>query len=132
MKTFILIYDPINGYAMPDGLVETFIEEVQPVDGEVTVGSEVLLTEMRAQHAEGKIKIEHIIFKDYDNDQDVWLEVNEAGQCDNYPRGFADVIEKALYRIMDVALPVNKSKREGLVMKPPVDKWDHKKKYIKR
>ena len=99
-KTFKIVFDPINGNVVADGRILEWIESIPEHLEEVTIGNEPMLHELRAQHMEEKIHITHIIFKDPVLKQETWINVNEDGRIDYWPKGFADTTEHALYRLM--------------------------------
>jgi hypothetical protein len=102
MKEIKVIYDPINGTVVPDGKISDYIDLVEDL---VIVGSEIMLYELRARHAEGKLKITSLTFRqpaDEFGDNDTVLQIDENACIDPWPKGFCDHTDKALERILEI------------------------------
>jgi len=97
-----LIYDPINGQVVPDGKINEWADNLQ--DGDVIVGAETMVHELRARHAEGKLEIAELITfrRDGSDVPGDWFQMSicPAGGIDHWPRGFCDFTMDALYRLL--------------------------------
>ena len=104
MKTIKVIYDPYLGLTLPDGQIKHFVESFEEdEDHTICVGSETLLTEMRAQHMEKKLKITSLVYRGVSDEfgpDDVVLEIDEDGRIDNWPKGFCGYADDALERLL--------------------------------
>lgn len=98
-----IIYDPIDGCAVPDGQAETWVGDRidyyhrrNGIDYDVLIGTEVMINEFRLAVIDKKIKPEEMkfIFKDWT------LSINEGGRIAPWPSGFCDTLCKQLSRIM--------------------------------
>lgn len=94
-------FDPIRGYSVPDGLIESFVNDVietrnpQAGDYELTVGSDTLVTQFRLAVAKKKIPHTDLVFV-YDNKE---IPVDERGSPRFWPAGFADQTMDALIQL---------------------------------
>ena len=95
----IVIYDAKFGDVVVDDEIKSYIEYHKDKDY-VRINSEIMLTRMRDINKEKKIKIDHVIFKDHANNQDVMISINDHGRLDYWPNGFADYYEDSLYRLL--------------------------------
>ena len=92
MKT--VVYDPINGEAIPDGSVMDFALNL-PEKGIVTVSNEIVFLAIRVLIIREQLDYKDIQFM-YKEEV---LSVNEKGRPSHWPNGFCDLSEQFLEAI---------------------------------
>lgn len=106
-----LVYDPMNGFVIQDGRINDYIDNICSISEssgyceiKLTIGSETLLTELRARHKEKRLIIEEQILykpKGYATKGDCYiLTIDDDGRLDHYPKGFSDYTDDALMRLL--------------------------------
>jgi hypothetical protein len=103
MKNITLIYDPQIGMTIPDAQINDYIDSID--EGEtVVVGSETIVQECRARHAERRLNIVKLIFRQTDEfgDQDQVITLDHTAALSEWPKGFVDTMDNALGRLLDV------------------------------
>lgn len=86
VTTIRLIYDPIDGIAVPDGAIDNWCHNLitGTMNGDISVGSETLVTALRMLHAEGEIFITEVVF------QNQSIQIDADGSLSAYPHGLCD------------------------------------------
>lgn len=110
-----ITYDPIVGVVMPDALVNRWIDGLCTLteDVSVCIGSELILHELRARHAEGRLTLDSTIEYVFpDGLERDYVTLNEYGRIDRWPPGFADYSEKALERLLTAASRLRKERKQ--------------------
>jgi predicted ATPase len=98
----IINYDPVNGEAVPDGKIFSYVKdlvviaEARIVPMEVTVGSSTIIEEIRALILEGVLSHKDILFK-FERKE---LRVDKYGNLNSWPKGFCDTYENILERLV--------------------------------
>jgi predicted ATPase len=94
-------YDPVNGEVEPDGKVFSYVKHLAVVAEarqalEVTVGSLLIIDEIRALILEGALPYKDITFK-FEGKE---LRVDKYGNLNSWPKGFCDAYENILERLV--------------------------------
>jgi hypothetical protein len=98
MRGTDIIFDPIHGSVVPDGRIVAYIKNHS--GRQMTIASETMLVELRAQHKEGKVRIDSLTFNSPTGP--ILLEINSYGRINHWPKGFADLSDNALMRLLTV------------------------------
>ena len=111
MSEFNLIFDPINGHVVPDGKINEWANSLHdcflgtPIR-DLVVGSETMVHELRARHAEGKLKLTELVtFRcNGSTEPGDWIQmrIGKDGNIDHWPNGFCDFTEAALFRLIKI------------------------------
>lgn len=94
-------FDAVHGYAVPDGMTESFVEDIinsrnkQAGDYELTIGTNTLVTQFRLAVASNKIPYNEFVFM-FNNKE---IPVNKHGDPQYWPPGFADQTDAALLQL---------------------------------
>lgn len=89
-----LIYDPIEGQAVPDGLVEQVWEGIKNCD-EFCTSTGLMLTRARLGYVRGEIQELVVKF------EGKLISVNEYGNLDSWPPGLDDFSMNLLHQLID-------------------------------
>ena len=95
-------YDAMNGYSVPDGMAETFVNDViitrnpSAGDYELTIGSDTLVTQFRLAVANKQIQPSDLVFV-YGNQE---IPVNVYGDLRFWPEGLADQPMKTMMKLL--------------------------------
>lgn len=98
----IINYDPIDGETVPDGKVFSYVKELaviaetRAVPMEVTIGSFMVIEEVRALIFEGALSHEDIMFKFEGRE----IRIDKFGTPAYWPAGFCDAYGKILRRMI--------------------------------
>ena len=100
-----VIYDPITGDVVPDEKVASYVKEhivmaknCSP-SPKITIGSVLIIDEIRALISEGVIDHKNITFK-YKLEK---LNPDKTGMLSHWPKGFCDVYDNILERLLNRA-----------------------------
>lgn len=104
MPKIIVIYDPLNGYTVPDGQVanvyNSYIQNIKIVDDQpimLTVGHSLPIDYFRLAIKNGQINCEDIVFRFMATGEDI--PVNKDGRLKTWPEGFCDYTENILCQL---------------------------------
>jgi len=102
MKTKLIIkYDPLDGTVVPDGKISDWgrhvVDCVKENFLELSVGSAVMIDEIRALINEGKLCYKNVTFK-YGK---IALKPDKYGRIGTWPEGFCDIPTNILERLLD-------------------------------
>src|SRR5579864_3502993 len=102
MKKVILIYDPIKGESVPDGLCEFHAITLIKNGGEFRFSSGPFFDAFRLQVKKGLIKPEEceVWFQNDAKHEKVLIQMNAHGRCNTWPKGFCDYQEKFLSELL--------------------------------
>lgn len=95
-----IIFDDIHGLSVPDGKIAEFvddtIEQLQLVDINLVIGSEMIMDCFRLRAVQDKISIDdiHIRFNDLE------IKITDKGQFAPWPNGFCDTGVKVIQNIL--------------------------------
>jgi hypothetical protein len=88
-----IIYDPVHGKPIPDGLLQSEVESIiSGTTGEFTVSSELFIDAIRVCIVNGQISNQDIVFV-YKGEE---MKPDENGRLRNWPPGFCDTHQKLL------------------------------------
>jgi hypothetical protein len=93
VKKFKVIYDSVNGHAVPDSKATTFVEQciaTMHKDGliKVTVGSAIVLSAIRKKIISNELDVNEVeLFFKIDN-EDVKVNIDKYGVIDKIPNVF--------------------------------------------
>ena len=91
-----VIYDPKDGLAYADGLIESFVdgvlENAKGKDSSVRIGNEIAIALIRLRIMQGKLNHKEIQF-DFE-ELERRMVADKFGNLDSWPPGFCDYTEK--------------------------------------
>ena len=102
MSKLIIEYDPINGQCIPDGKIKEWIEDKVSLSSElkseliVITSSSLVIEEVRALIGEHVLSNKNIAFKF----KGEMLYPDRSGMLDYWPKGFCDIFENILEKLM--------------------------------
>ena len=94
-------YDPINGEVEPDGKIASYVKHLACIAEvrsslEITVGSALIIDEIRALIIEGTLSHKDIVFK-FKGEE---IHPSKDGTISYWPKGFCDVYDNILERLL--------------------------------
>jgi len=98
----IVNYDPINGEVVADGKVASYVRDMIATAKvflksiEYSVGTSLIVEEIRALIHEGTISHEDVVLK-FKGEE---LNIDSQGYIDYWPRGFCDASDNILNRLL--------------------------------
>lgn len=98
-----LIYDANEGVSIPDGKCESFALDLINRGGELRFSNELFFTVFRLQVKLGKISPDdvEVLFFPPSHPHGICISLNHHGDCDNWPRGFCDNLDKYVMELID-------------------------------
>ena len=98
-----LIYDANGGTSIPDGKCETVALDLINRGGELVFSNELFFTVFRLQVKKGKISPDDVtvLFFPPTHPNGIGISLNRNGDCDSWPKGFCDNLDKYVMELID-------------------------------